>query len=103
MRRGLQAAGWKESRGLVFFLGSWQPLDPLKEIMVTLSLGQQEMAELPRIRPRVPQHQGWGRDSGRLVSKFLLEAPQVPWTAYRSSSFSCHPFILNACELKKKN
>lgn len=41
MRRGLQATGWKETRGLVFFLDSWQRPDPLKGIMVTLSLGQQ--------------------------------------------------------------
>ena len=41
MRRGLQATGWKETRGLVFFLDSWQRPDPLKGIMVALSLGQQ--------------------------------------------------------------
>ena len=60
------------------------------------------MAELPRIRPRVPQHRGWGVDSGRLVSKFLLEAPQVPWTALPCSLFFLLPSLYFKCLMNFK-
>lgn len=61
MRRGLQGAGWKETRGLVFFLGSWQPLDPLKGIVVTLSLGQQGDGRAAQNQASGPPASGLGR------------------------------------------
>lgn len=61
MRRGLQGAGWKDARGLVFFLGSWQPLDPLKGIVVTLSLGQQGDGRAAQNQASGPPASGLGR------------------------------------------
>ena len=58
---GLQATGWKETRGLVFVLDSRQPLAPLEGIMVTRSLGQQGDGRAAQNQASGPPAPGLGR------------------------------------------
>ena len=96
MRRGLQATGWKETRGLVFFLDSWQRPDPLKGIMVALSLGQQGDGRAAQNQASGPRT-GAGAWTVTAPSQVPAGTPQVPWAALPCSLFFLSPSLYFKC------